>query len=423
MTKRKTIIFILSIIILPNFINAQVTRISSPYSRFELGNMKNNYYVGNFGMAGIGLGYRNNDCVNHLNPASYSAIDSLSFIYEAGISGYISDVKTWNTKQQSRYFSLSGLSFAFPINKYYFASFGLLPYSSVGYKVNNLRTDNIVGDINYKYEGDGGLNQIYIGNALKINKYLSFGFNANYLFGYINKTSSINFVDLNFISMTNTKSLKFSNVLWDFGMQYLTPFSSNKVFTIGATITLPENLNATQDIKTTTFKENNTSYYPKDTIENILNHRVKVKMPLLLGAGFTIQENEKWLLGFDYSFQQWTKFSIDGVSESQNDNHQVSLGGEYTPSKQSNNYLKKITYQLGIRYNLSNITLKDKRINSYGYSFGFAFPMRRSKSMINTSFELGQRGTTANSLIKEQYFIINLSFSLYEKWFMKRKFE
>ena len=37
-------------------------------------------------MGGIGYGIRENGKVNTLNPASYSAVDSLTFIFDAGVS-------------------------------------------------------------------------------------------------------------------------------------------------------------------------------------------------------------------------------------------------------------------------------------------------------------------------------------------------
>ncbi|MDP4266889.1 MAG: hypothetical protein Q8880_05600 [Bacteroidota bacterium] len=424
MIKNKLQILIFSLIILSSLItHAQITRISSPYSRFGLGEMQNTNYSGNFGMAGIGYGFRNSANVNYFNPASYTALDSSSFVYEANIFGTLTQTRTWDLSQKSSYASLGSLTFAFPVTGWWYSSFGLLPYSSVGYKISDIKYPSEIGQVTYKYEGDGGLNQIYIGNAFKLNKHLSFGFNADYIFGYINETESENYTDLSFISLQKVKSLRFNHLNFNLGLQYYTDLKNDLKLTTGASFTIPQRINAMQDLVITTFKENETNYYAKDTIENSTDNKISVKMPLYFGAGFTLQKKDKWMIGVDYTFQNWSDFSIDRVSDNLKDSHIISAGGEIIPSKISNNYLKKIAYRAGLSYNFSDLLLKDKRINEYGFYLGFGFPMRRSKSMINVAFELGRRGTTANGLIKENFAKANIAFTLHDRWFIKRKYE
>ena len=55
---------------------------NSSYSRFGLGTLCDPSQTANRAMGGVGYGLRNGQRVNMLNPASYSAIDSLSFIFD-----------------------------------------------------------------------------------------------------------------------------------------------------------------------------------------------------------------------------------------------------------------------------------------------------------------------------------------------------
>ena len=64
---------------------------NSPYSMYGLGALADQTSGFNRGMNGLGLGFREHNQVNFLNPASYSSIDSLSFIFDAGLSGQITN--------------------------------------------------------------------------------------------------------------------------------------------------------------------------------------------------------------------------------------------------------------------------------------------------------------------------------------------
>lgn len=64
---------------------------NSPYSQYGLGVLSENAGGFSRGMNGLGLGFREHNQLNVLNPASYSSVDSLSFILDAGISGQITN--------------------------------------------------------------------------------------------------------------------------------------------------------------------------------------------------------------------------------------------------------------------------------------------------------------------------------------------
>ena len=59
---------------------------NSPYSAYGLGELTEQSSGFNRGMNGLGLGFREHNQVNYQNPASYSALDSLSFIFDTGLS-------------------------------------------------------------------------------------------------------------------------------------------------------------------------------------------------------------------------------------------------------------------------------------------------------------------------------------------------
>ena len=56
----------------------------------------------NRGINGVGLGFHEHNQINYLNPAfPYSAIDSLSFFFDAGISGQITNLEENGVKKNA----------------------------------------------------------------------------------------------------------------------------------------------------------------------------------------------------------------------------------------------------------------------------------------------------------------------------------
>ena len=85
MNKLKTIFVSTLTLLLPTALMAQ-NGSNSSYSRFGLGTLAEQSQTFNRGMGGVAYGLRNGSRINMQNPASYSCIDSLSFIFDVGMS-------------------------------------------------------------------------------------------------------------------------------------------------------------------------------------------------------------------------------------------------------------------------------------------------------------------------------------------------
>ena len=88
-------------------------------------------------------------------------------------------------------------------------------------------------------------------------------------------------------------------------------------------------------------------------------------------------------------------------------------------------YFKRTVYRAGIRFEKSGLVINDESIKEFGISFGIGLPVGESRllSNANIGFEYGQRGTTKNNLIQEDFLNVQLSLSLNDRWFQKRKFQ
>ena len=59
---------------------------NSPYTRYGWGLLSGQTMGDNTAMGGIAYGLRNGSQINTANPASYTAIDSLTFLFDGGLS-------------------------------------------------------------------------------------------------------------------------------------------------------------------------------------------------------------------------------------------------------------------------------------------------------------------------------------------------
>jgi hypothetical protein len=180
-------------------------------------------------MGGTSFGIRSSAFVNHSNPASYTSFDTTSFVFEGGVYTQSSTLKTVSASQKSSYSSIGSVLFGFPISKRIKASFGLMPFTSVGYKIADKKSLVISPDsttsVSNIYDGSGGINKAYLGFGYYISNNLSIGVNADFLFGTIRRNSTSNFPDLLYAnSYRQTTSIKFNDFNFNFGLQYVANF-------------------------------------------------------------------------------------------------------------------------------------------------------------------------------------------------------
>jgi hypothetical protein len=77
---------------------------------------------------------------------------------------------------------------------------------------------------------------------------------------------------------------------------------------------------------------------------------------------------------------------------------------------------------MGARYNQTYLNLYGQSINEFGISFGLGLPLPRSLTTIDLSLEVGRGGTTAKNLIQETFVNFTVGVSIYERWFVKRRY-
>ena len=146
-------------------------------------------------------------------------------------------------------------------------------------------------------------------------------------------------------------------------------------------------------------------------------------MPMSLKAGFSYERTEKFVVGADFYWTNWSQYSLFDQNNNLSNTWGVSLGGEIIPSnKPAAKYFKRATYRIGFKTQQNLFEFDGEKINLYAATLGMGLPLSRSKTMINIYFELGTKGKTTHNLIQENYFKIGAGLSLYEMWFYKRQY-
>lgn len=420
--------------------NAQITT-QSPYSKFGVGNIKGSLLPQFRAMGGISTAinkptYSNN--INIQNPASYAGI-TLTTI-DIGMSGSFSTLKRDGQTNSSFNGSLSHVTLAFPVTPHSALSFGLVPYSQVGYNFTQKGTlastdpnNPASADVNYLYTGEGGLNKAYFGYGFQIGDHLRLGANVEYLFGNIIENRSTEFINDAYALATRLQNKNsIGGVAFSYGIQYDIRLNSKMSLNFGYSGSSPSSINSTSTLLATKYTFDATTGDEEgtlETIDSVGGAKNKLKLPLVHNFGIALQKDNKWLIGADFRMGSWSKLTIGTVNQGLQDSYGASLGGQYTPDYSSiNSYFKRVDYRLGFSYDKTYIRQNDKDIKEMSVSFGLGLPLANAQNRgafykLNLTTELGRTGTTTDGALQENYVNLHVGFTLNDRWFRKFKFE
>jgi len=308
-----------------------------------------------------------------------------------------------------------------------------MPYTAVGYKLENT---NDQGNLDTRFSGEGGLNKAFFSVGYQFNKNFSAGIDANYNFGNI-QNSTIQFRYNNEGDPLQTQSREnnrsdLSGLNINIGLHYKGMLSDKLEIQSALTYSPSSNLVSknTRSFSTITIDSFSGTEFEVDTIEADLQasglEETDLKLPSRFSIGSGIGQPQKWFAGVEYTTQNTSEFSNELYSNTGStfENASVfSLGGFYIPKHDSfSSYFKRVVYRAGLRFENTGLNIQNQSIKEFGMSFGVGLPVGRLFSNANLGFEIGNRGTTDANLIKENFVRFQLSLSLNDRWFNKRKY-
>ncbi|MAR43067.1 MAG: hypothetical protein CMC48_03105 [Flavobacteriaceae bacterium] len=404
---------------------------ASPYSLGGLGDITFKGNVINRMMGGVSV-FSDSIHANLNNPASLGELKLTTF--SVGIHYKNTQLTSSDLRDDSRTGSLDYIAVSIP-TKFFSFSFGVIPYSSVGYRLqaNNLtKQDEVVVS---RYEGRGGTNKSFFTVGFKILKFVSLGGTVNYNFGKISTQASSQNENIDFGTFLSSES-SLSGLDYELGTHF--KFNLSKKYIIESFLTFKPENNLNSRNKRVYFtrslqNQNIGDFKEVDLISSNLD-LVKLRIGQSYKYGLSISKDKKWFLGSQYSFAQSENFKNDFLNQgniSYENANSISFGGFIIPDFSSiTDYWKRIVYRVGFRSENTGIKIDNSLLKERVYSIGASFPMGgyysannvSGFSNLNVGFELGTRGINSGSLIKENFWALRIGLSLNDLWFIKRKY-
>ncbi len=394
----------------------------SPYSSAGLGERNFNGTQATRHMGGLDV-FTDSIHANLNNPASYGFLKVTT--YSLGIHYRNTNLASLTESANADDASLDYLAVSIPAGKFGFG-FGILPYSSVGYRIQTLDSATEGQNTLNRYEGEGGINQAFLSVGLPLTSFFSIGVSAQYNFGnlFYRTGQFIEGVDTGTL-LTNQSSI--SGLNYQYSAQVNIPIK-RKYLLQGMYVYQPEAfLNSQNDRIFYTQSLSNDTVVDFEEIDlntqGLRETELETSQTTKIGLGFG--ENKKWFLGIQHNLTKSANFTNNFFSRSTisyRDAKQWTVGGFYIPDYASfTSFWERVVYRFGFRTEQMSLIINNLPITETGISFGIGLPLG-SLSNANIGFEFIQRGAKQSGLIQETLIAMRIGLSLNDIWFIKRKY-
>ena len=439
---------------------------NSPFSRYGLGDAYPQQNIATRGMGGISAAYSNEQSLNTINPASYTAMRYINVFggskgamvsYDFGITVDSRNLRSTDPfgNYRSTNFIPSYLHIGIPLGAKAYDKkrgaalvFGLQPATKIHYSIDHIDKAEI-DSLETLYEGNGGLNQAFIGLAKRWGNF-SIGFNGGFEWGQKEISTKVIFLDtVHYYKSNSASQTHFHGFFLTPGISYQIKLNEvtlpNKNYKegyflkLGASGTLEQRLNANTDVLRETFEYNlDNATIAVDTVFYTTNAAGKITLPMNYTAGFMIMKKyltpggdpiaNKWSIGADYYAGKWSNYRFYGEPDQVQDNWIIRGGAEFVPSLLSANLWSRSTYRFGFYTGKDYINADGNGYKLKALTFGIGFNLKKwsnydnQSTLINTAIEFGKRGSNVNN-VTENFFRVSLGLSLSDLWFARRKYD
>ena len=393
---------------------------SSAYSFYGIGETKFKGTSENRAMGGLSI-FPDSTHINLQNPAGFGGLKLTTFSVAGSYNATksVSNIDEGNSENSS----IDYLTVGVPLSQKWSAGLGLMTYSSVGYRIQNV-TEGSFATSN-RFEGNGGVNRVFLSSGYKINSNFSVGATVNYNFGEI-ETSALEFLQTVQYGTRELNTSQVGGFGFDIGAMWEKKINSKQKLFLSAVFT-PEStltLSNSRSIATIQFSEFTDPFIIDEQEIVVADTKIKLPTKIAFGAGFG--EERKWLVGAEFTLSQASSLQnrFEDITNASFENaKKFAVGGYFIPQYNSfTSYFKRITYRAGLRYENTGLVVNNKSIEDAAVTLGLGFPVPGGFSNINLGMEYGRKGTRAADLVRENYINFTVSLSLNDKWFVKRKY-
>lgn len=398
---------------------------SSAYNRYGYGRMGSMGNTVTKTMGDVGIALRSNQYTTLMNPASLTAIDTLTMIFTVGLDAEMGRM-TEGAKSHSQWDAgFSGMSMQAPLWRNFAMSLSLNPYSMVGYYYGasdkqHIQSPTTQGGDTLSYasthQGVGGINNFMLGLGWRPlhskRQELNLGVNAGWLFGQIQHTSI-----LSTSAQANATYVVYEAAVralyLQMGMQYTYRMDAKNSLTLGAIYAPALNMN----VGTETVK------YSTDTLLHHDKWRSGIKQPMRYGAGLTYNRGRQLTLTAEMEVDKWS--DVVGINTEMNreegvynDMTRLAVGVEYLPKLVTNNLLKACRYRAGLSYKTSYMKVGGQELHEMGATLGMSIPVNK-RSAIDLGVGYQTLRPADGGMVKENYLTLNVGLTFNEMMFFR----
>ncbi len=440
---------LIALIITLSALNASAQKVTnSPYSRYGIGDIASQGDGRSVAMGGASAGESSPYYLNLLNPAANTSLFHQRFIFDVGMDLKYTNVASASASQKNTTSTFRYLAGGFAAKPWWFFTFQLKPYSSVGYKFSETYKSTYEGQdqtFNEKFEGEGGINKLSISTSFKFLKMFSVGAQGSVMFGNLERNNSISSArslgKLDGYSSSVTNSISYSDKLImhgmqaDLGVRFHKNFRSSKDtlrdalrISLGAFLSCDSKLKCKNEMFVNSYHYTASTYnkisynsYSDTLVCDTIQYN-RMTLPGGFGLGASVEFMERLIVNADYKYYDWSKLKLPGHSETSDmkESKQMSMGMQYVYDRYSSRFFRTINYRVGVYKNETYLKLNGQNISDRGFSVGLGLPI--SSLILNVGANWGKRGTTEHNLYEEKYFLLNFSVTSHDVWFVKRKF-
>lgn len=401
---------------------------NSPFTGFGIGSLSNDGNIAQQINGSTGVSSSGGYYVNLINPALL--VRNTSVTFDASYNLRFQQLKSNQSFQNFTTGNINSIALALPVHKKWTAAIGLKPYSNIDYLIENSnKVENSDFFAYYTYQGEGGLNNLFFSNGIKLTKDLSVGLKFSYLFGNLTQESVSELISagqnsrIAYSRRNNINQITFSPA---FAYRYAIE-KDRKFLNIGLVYDLASNA------KTRRFE----GFEKRDVfsggvlptfIDTLVTIKGKTFLPSRIKAGISYEYFNKFLISAEISTQNWSSYKSFDVSEPELTNRvQMALGTEWTPDHRSNNFWQRSTYRFGINHTPSILKISGKNISETNISLGtsLAFSGGQGKlTYVHLGATAGQRGSISNNNLQERFIEAKLGVSISDVlWFYRPKID
>jgi|JI9StandDraft_1071089.scaffolds.fasta_scaffold13885_4 hypothetical protein len=166
----------------------------------------------------------------------------------------------------------------------------------------------------------------------------------------------------------------------------------------------------------------------RDTAYYKINSSGNIRLPLEQGFGLGFKKGEKLNIVADFAITNWQQYKFLNDVNNFKTSYRAAAGFNFVPEKYASgrgSFPRRMHYRAGFSYQTGYLNINNTMVSDWYVSAGLGFPVGigRLSSMVSTSLQYGQIGTTANNLSRQNYWRINFGFTFNDRWFQKFKYD